>query len=75
MIMSASEYEKIRALQEQARRQQLWERMEPLRREVRASNPDKTTEAQAIEMADQFTREAIASLVKKRKIKFAPPAS
>ncbi len=73
VIMSYSEYEKIQALQEQARRQEIWERMEALRREVRANNPDITTEEQAMEIADQFTREAIASLVKKGKIKFTQP--
>src|SRR5690348_15681741 len=57
VIMAYSEYEKIKDLKEQARRQEIWERMEALRREVSARNPDITTEEQAMEIADQFTRE------------------
>jgi prevent-host-death family protein len=73
VIMSYSEYEKIQALQEQARRQEIWERMEALRREISARNQD-LTEEQKEQLADEVSREAINSLVKKGKIKFAPPA-
>ena len=72
VIMSYTEYEKIKALREQARRQEIWERMEALRREVSARNQD-LTEEQAAALADEISREAINSLVKKGKIKFAPP--
>ena len=71
--MAYSEYEKIQALREQARRQAIWERIEALRREISARNQD-LTEGQREALADEISREAINSLVKKGKIKFAPPA-
>lgn len=67
--MSDSEYEKIQALQEQARRQEIWERVEALRREISARNQD-LTEKQAEELADRFTRDVIADMVGEGKIKF-----
>ena len=70
--MSDSEYEKIQAVQEQARRQQIWERMEALRREISARNQD-LTEEQREALADEISREAINDLVKKGKIKLASP--
>ncbi|HET7081545.1 MAG TPA: hypothetical protein VFM49_29305 [Chloroflexia bacterium] len=71
--MSDNEYDAIQALWEQARRRELWERMEALRREVSARNRDLTDE-QREALADEISREAINSLVQKGKIKFAPPA-
>jgi len=69
VIMSYSEYEKIQALQEQARRQEIWERMEALRREISARNQDLTEEA-AEELADRFTRDVIDDMVREGKITF-----
>jgi len=71
--MSDSDYERLQAVQEQTRRQELWECMEALRREISARNQD-LTEEQREALADEISRDAIASLVQKGKIKFAPPA-
>ena len=46
-------------------RQKAWEDLERLREQVSARNPDITTEEQALEIADQFTREAIDSFAGK----------
>jgi prevent-host-death family protein len=72
VIMAYSEYEKIKNLKEQTRRQEIWERMEALRREVSARNQD-LTEEQRDELAEEISQDAIKSLVKKGRIKFAPP--
>ena len=72
VIMAYSEYEKIKDLKEQARRQEIWERMEALRREVSTRNQD-LTEEQAEALAEEISQDAINSLVKKGKIKFAQP--
>ena len=69
VIMSYNEYEKIQALREQARRREIWERMEALRREVSARTQD-LTEEQAAELADRFTRDVIDDMVREGKITF-----
>jgi prevent-host-death family protein len=69
VIMSYEEYEKIRNLKEQQRREEIFNRLEQLREQVSARNTDIMTEDQALEAADQFTREAVDSLVEKRKVK------
>lgn len=69
VIMSYEEYEKIRDLKEQQRREEIFNRLEQLREQVSARNTDIMTEDQALEAADQFTREAVDSLVEKRKVK------
>ena len=67
--MTYSDYEKIQALREQARRREIWERMEALRREISARSQD-LTEEQAEELADLFTRDVIADMMREGKIKF-----
>lgn len=69
VIMSFTEYQKVKKLKEQERHRQALERLERVRERVRARNQDITTEDQAIEIADQFSREIINSLSEKGKIK------
>jgi hypothetical protein len=61
--MSDNDYDAIQALQEQAHRREIWERMEALRREISARNQD-LTEEQREALADEISREAINNLVK-----------
>lgn len=70
VVISYAEYEKVQALKEQQRRREITQKMEKLRERVRARNQDITSEEQAMEIADQFTREAIQSLIEKGKIRF-----
>ncbi len=71
VIISYSEYETLQALRDEARRRQAWADLERLRAEVSAQNPDITSEEQALAVADQFTREAVGSLIQKGQITFA----
>ena len=70
VIMPFTEYQKVQELKEQNRRQEALQRLRELRDQVRARNQGITTEEQAIEIADQITREAIHSLVEKGRIRF-----
>jgi len=56
--------------QEQERCRQALEDLRNLRDEVRARNHDITTEEQALEIADEFSREVIRNLIEKGKIRF-----
>ena len=73
VIMSFADYEVVQALREQARRQAALERLRALRARVSARNQD-LTEEQAMALADQMTREAIDSLVRQGKVRFANDA-
>ncbi len=70
VIMPYAEYEKIKDLRERDDRRQALEQLRSLRDEVRARNQDITTDEQALEVADKISREAINSLIEKRKIKY-----
>jgi prevent-host-death family protein len=73
VIMSYADYEAVQALREQARRREALERLRALRARVSARNQD-LTEEQAMAFADQMTREAIDSLVRQGKVRFASDA-
>ncbi len=72
VIISYTEYEKMQALKEEQRRKDALQTLRDLREQVRGRNQDITTDEQALEMADQFSRELIADLVKKGKVRFEP---
>ena len=69
VIMSFAAYEKVQVLKEQARRQAALARLRAVRERVRNRNPD-LTEAQALELADRFTREVIDEMATAGKITF-----
>src|SRR5438105_534720 len=70
VIMSFAEYQKVKKFKEQERRKEALERLERVRERVRERNQDIKTEEQATQIADQFSREIINSLVEKGKVKF-----
>ncbi|HKP52406.1 MAG TPA: type II toxin-antitoxin system Phd/YefM family antitoxin [Chloroflexia bacterium] len=70
VIMPYAEYEKVKDLRERDDRRQALEQLRSLRDEVRARNQDLTSEVQALAIADEVSREAIESLIEKRKIKY-----
>lgn len=70
VIMSYTEYEKVKLLKEEQRRKDAFQRLKALRDEVRSRNQDITTEEQAIQIADQFSRALVDDLVKKGEITF-----
>jgi prevent-host-death family protein len=69
VIMSFQEYEKLRALKEQQRRQDALAQLEHLRQQVGARNRD-LTEAQALALADRFVREVVDDMVEEGAITF-----
>ena len=69
VIMAFEEYQKVKSLREQQRRQQVLERMRQLRTKVQQRKKDLTSE-QAEVLADKFTREVVDDLVKEEKIRF-----
>ncbi len=72
VIMSYSEYEKMQELKEQQRRKNALQSLRTLRESVRAQNQDITIEEQALQVADQLSRDMIGNLVKKGKVRFEP---
>lgn len=70
VIMPFTEYERVNDLREQDRRNQALARLQKARAEVRARNPDITTDEQALAIADEITRAAIDSLVEKGLVRF-----
>lgn len=72
VIMSFAEYEKVKTLKEQERRKNALQRLRALRDQVRANkaNQDITSEEQALQIADEFSREIIEDLVKEGKVRF-----
>lgn len=72
VVMSFAEYEKVKSLKEEERRKQALDTLRALREQVRAnkSNEDITSEEQALQIADEFSRSAIDDLVKKGKARF-----
>ena len=69
VVISFDEYQKLKEMREQARRHEALARLEKLRERVQARNTDLTDE-EADAIADEITRGAIDSLVKKGKVKF-----
>lgn len=70
VLMAFAEYQQMQKLKEEERRKQAFQRLQSLRDKVRARNQDITTEEQAMEIADEITREAIKNLMDKGKIRF-----
>ena len=72
VVMSFAEYEKVKTLKEQERRKQALQKLRALREQVRAnkSNRDITSEEQALQIADEFSRAAMDDLVDKGKVRF-----
>ena len=70
VIMTVAEYEKLQALKEKARREEVLREIRALREQVLARNRDLTPE-EADELADRFSREFVEDLVKEGKIRFA----
>ena len=69
VIMSFEEYEKVRELREQKRRQEAWETLERLRKTISARNSDMTPE-QIEEFANRVRHDVIQGLIDKGKIRF-----
>ena len=69
VIMTYTEYEKVRELKEQDRRRQALNRLRRLRDEVMARNQDLTPE-EGDALADEIARDAVNSLVRKGKVRF-----
>ncbi|HEX9990950.1 MAG TPA: type II toxin-antitoxin system Phd/YefM family antitoxin [Chloroflexia bacterium] len=70
VIMSYSEYEKVKQLKEEQRRQDALQRLRTLRDEVRSRNQDIATVEQALHIADQFSHDLLDDLVKKGEVRF-----
>lgn len=70
VIMSYTEYEKVKQLKEAQRRKDALQRLRVLREDVRGRNQDITTDEQALQVADQISREIMNDLVKKGKVSF-----
>lgn len=71
VIMPFSEYEKVRALREEARRREALERMRELRDRALARNRDLAPE-EGDALAERFTRELVEELAAEGKIRFQP---
>lgn len=69
-IIPFSKYEQLRELAEQERRREAWRLLEALRERVSARNQD-LTDAEADRMAEEITRDAVASLIRKGKFRIA----
>ncbi len=69
VIISFDEYEKLQGLREQQRRREALDKLRQLKAEVSSRNQD-LTEAQAYELADQISREAINNLAVQGEIRF-----
>jgi prevent-host-death family protein len=69
VIMTYTEYERVRELKEQDRRRQAIDRMRGLRDQVMAQNKDLTPQ-QGDDLADEIARDAINSLIENGKLRF-----
>src|SRR5689334_14041114 len=69
VMMSFTEYEKLKELQEEQRRRDALARLEQVRERVRARNQD-VSEQEAEELADRFVRDVVDDMVKEGKITF-----
>ena len=69
VLISYDQYRKLRQWREQARRQQVLDRMRKLREEVRAQNIDLTVES-ADALADEIQRATIRRMMKEDKLAY-----
>ncbi len=69
VIMSAAEYERVRALREKARRAEAMEQMRRLRERVLARNRDLSPE-QGDALAGRFSRDFVEDMEKEGKVRF-----
>lgn len=74
VIVSFTEYEKLRALREEARRQEALARLRQVKEQVSARNRD-LTEEQALELADRFAHDMVDELAAQGKIRCERDAS
>src|SRR5437016_2904344 len=70
VLISIETYEQTEHIREQQRRAQALERLRAVREQIRARNPDITTDEQAEEIAEQFSQEFIQNLKEKRGVTF-----
>jgi prevent-host-death family protein len=70
VIMSYTEYERVKQLKEEQRRKDALQRLRALREEVRSRNQDIATDEQAMQVAEQFSRDLVDDLAKKGKVSF-----
>ncbi|HYP41205.1 MAG TPA: type II toxin-antitoxin system prevent-host-death family antitoxin [Chloroflexia bacterium] len=70
VIMSYTEYKKVKQLKEEQRRKDALQRLRALREEVRSRNQDITTDEQAMQIADQFGHDLADNLVKNGEVSF-----
>jgi len=69
VVVPFSEYERLKGIREQVRRQEALAKLEKLREKVRARNQDLSGE-EADALADRFSREIIEDMAREGKIKF-----
>ena len=69
VVVPFSEYERLKEIREQVRRQEALAKLEKLREKVRARNQDFSGE-EADALADRFSREIIEDMAREGKIKF-----
>lgn len=71
VVMAVAEYEHMRSLKEQARRQDALASLRRLRQKVLARNQDLTPQ-EGDALADRFSHELVEDLTKEGKIQFEP---
>ncbi len=69
VIMSADEYEAVKALREQARRREALEQLRELRARAQARNADLAP-AEADALAERFSRELVEDLAREGTVRF-----
>ena len=69
VVVPFSEYERLKGIREQVRRQEALAKLEKLRECVRSRNRDLSGE-EADALADRFSREIIEDMAREGKIKF-----
>jgi prevent-host-death family protein len=69
VLMSITEYERLRALKDRQRRQEAIATIRALREEVRARNQDLTDE-EAMALADRFVHEVVDDMAREGKLRF-----
>jgi len=69
VVVPFSEYERLKGIREQVRRQEALAKLEKLREKVRARNQDLSGE-EADALADRLSREIIEDMAREGKIKF-----
>ncbi len=69
VLMPYGEYEEMQKIKEEVRRRQALAKLEQLRDRVRSRN-EKLKEEEAQGLADRFTREVVAEMVREGKLQF-----